>query len=452
MKKLFAVILSVLLCFSCFVGYRVKEEDGEDVLRLTIQDEETEIILNRKLATAFENSMKAQGRNITVKRTTISGGEYDRDVMNLYNTDTLGDVLFTIDSHAAQYSSNGLFYDLDEFIERDGFDMSKYDTSVIDTARAYQNQLSYFPRSFDQVTVFINVDFFEEMGLGDKIPQKKNGSWDWWTWSEMLSLCSELRTAIDAHKSANEKEYYFPLDINMAWNAVYDAIFKSFGGYTVDAENLKSGLDKANTEAYAKTVKALEFMKGLISNKYSPAYLSSLDNSAMMFLTRPSVMGCLDEGKHLAFAPLPKFDTAIDGIDENSVTYVGYGSSGYAIVGNSTKKDLAWEFIKFAVSEEGQAVISSTGSCIPTLNSLQTDDAEWTESVTDADGNAVDQSAFIYRGNTRSLATYARGVNTAQEYSIYGKMNQNLCDQLRKNSASETANYLYGQIKEYIRK
>ena len=455
MKNIMAGAMAMIMCCS-LAACGSKENKGE-TLWLTISDSSEELVLHTKLANAFVEKMKSAGKEVTVKRSTFSENDYGKGLSTLYATNTLGDVIFTYDTYAAQYAENETFDNLDTYIQRDGIDLDTFNTEIISSARAYQGQLTYFPRSYDQVTIFINNEFFERMGLGDKIPQPKdNGkgelTWDWWTWSELLSLCEELRTAIDAKEGAGA-DYYYPMDANLLWNAVYDPIIKSFGGYVVDVTTMSSGFNSENTAAYDATIKALDFMKGLMAKKYTPEGFGSFaaGNEAMAFQTRPSVVSCVDAMMDLSFAPMPKFDTGIDGITEDSVTYVGYGSAGYALNKKSENKDLAWEFIKFAMSAEGQAIIASQGSCIPTLNSQLNANAAWTEYVKDGDGNTVDQSAFLYAGNTLSLATYARGVQTETEYNIYNKIRANILDKLSDETAQSTASYLYNEIKNYIK-
>ena len=449
MKKIVGTLLAAVLSFSCLAMSACggSKEDSSNTLWITIQDSQAEGAIHVKLGDAFAKKMKEEkGIDVTVKRSTFNLSDYGKSITTLYATQSLGDVVFTYDTYASLYSKNDMFADLTPYVEKD-VDLSLYNSTIIESAKAYKNELSYFPRSFDQVTVFINNQFFKDMGMEDKIPAQKDGSWDWWTWSEMLSLLTELRTAINTKMTSAQASYYYPVDANLAWNAVYDSIIKSFGGYTVDAVNMKSGLDSANTEVYENTLKAISFMKNLIVNEYAHTAEGTFvaGNTAMAFMTRPSVSACKDAEMDISFAPMPKFDQAITGI-ENGTTYVGYGSGGYALNENSNKKDLAWEFIKFAISEEGQKLIASDGLCIPTIKSQLTTEGEWTKFLP-----GVDQSAFLYDAHTLTLATYARGVEQETEYNIYSKIKQNMMSALQNKEPANVASTLYSSIKNYIK-
>ena len=447
MKKLLALALSAVMCF----GLASCGEEESNVLWLTVEDSQVEGALHVKLGKAFAEKMKAErGIDVTVKRSTFSNNDYGKSINTLYATGTLGDVVFTYDNYAPQYVQEGYFADLTSYIAESEIDLTLYQEDAMNSGKVLGDKIAYFPRSFDQVTIFINNEFFEDLGMADKIPTAKDGSWDWWTWTELLSLCQELRTAIDENNSEAQAEYLYPMDANLLWNAVYDPIIKSFGGYTVDVATMRSGLDKNNpdTAAYNNTLKAIEFMQDLVHQKYTPNGYGAFTagNQAMAFCTRPSVSGAMEEGMDLSFAPLPTFDQAVTGI-ENGTTYVGYGSGGYALNANSSKKDLAWEFIQFAVSEEGQKIISSEGRCIPTLKSQLTENGDWTKFL-----DGVDQSAFLYNQHTLSLASFARGVKVDTEFTIYSKIRSNIMGELEEDkAAASVANALYNQIATYIK-
>lgn len=448
MKKFVALAMSALMCFGLAA---CGETDGENVLWLTVEDSQVEGALHVKLGKAFAEKMKAEkGVDVTVKRSTFSNNDYGKSINTLFATGTLGDVVFTYDNYAPQYLQEGYFADLTSYIADGGVDLSLYKEDAIASGTVLGNKIAYFPRSFDQVTIFINNEFFEDMGMADKIPTVKNGSWDWWTWTELLNLCGELRAAINTNMSEAQAEYYYPMDANLLWNAVYDPIIKSFGGYTVDVSAMNSGLNKDNpdTAAYNNTLKAIEFMQDLVHKQYTPAGYGAFTagNQAMAFCTRPSVTGAVEAAMDLSFAPMPKFDEAVTGI-ENGTTYVGYGSGGYALNAQSTKKDLAWEFIQFAISEEGQKIIASEGRCIPTIKSQLTTDGDWTKYL-----DGVDQSAFLYNAHTLSLASFARGVKVDTEFTIYSKIRSNIMGELEEDkTAASVASALYNQIKTYIK-
>ena len=450
MKKILAIALSLVSCFglaSCG-GY-----DGSDpnVLRITVNSTDPELNLSATLNRAFKQKMLEEyGREITIKQSTFSESNYAENIDTLVGSKELGDVVFTYDDKSGIKMKEGYFDDLDTFIAEDStFDINDYDAEIISSARSYQNQLAYIPRSFDQITMFINKDFFKDIGMEDKIPSTAiyGENWENWTWSALYDLCAEMRTAIDESDAyKNKRDYYCPLDANFFWNPVYDPILKAFGSYSVDVTTLKSGFDDENTAVYDKTIKALEFMQSFVKNQYSYAGWGSFSsgNQGLYLATRPAVTSCIDKGMDVAFAPFPKFTEETTGI-ANTTTYVGYGSAGYAIYSLSKNKDLAWEYIKFVCGEEGQKLIGANGTCVPVLKSELTANGEWTNSLP-----GVDQSAFIYDGHTRSLATYARGLLVNTEFNFYKETQSILIDGLEKKTAADICATVFNTVRHYL--
>lgn len=433
---------------------------SETTLKVTINgDSDEEIVLNSKLQKAFVEKKAKEG--VTVKfsaPSTFAAGTYQQDLNNLEAGRSLGDVIFAYDDKSGLNLSGDVFEALDSYIENDkDFDLSLYDKDIMDSARTYDNKIAYMPRSYDQVTLFINKAFFKKIDMGDRVPSKElyGENWENWTWKEFTTLLKDMREKLD-EKYGESASSYYPLDADFFWNPIYNAVIRSFGGNCVDIENMDSGFNP-NHPQYQATLKALDFMNDLVEKKYTPAGDGQFGNGkyeGMRFTTRPVVAGMLGMDKKtmdLAFAPVPKFTKETTGTTDEPTTYVSFGSSGYALNKNSKNKQLAWEFIKFTASEEGQKIIAATGSCVPVIASQKKSDADWTK-IEGLEG--VDQSAFIFEGNKKIVATYARGVNVKYETAIYTDTKNYMSTSLGKDdySAASLASKIYTKTKPYIKK
>lgn len=452
MKKLMALILAIVSTVGLVACGGGDETSGgdENILRVTVNGSDTELNLSAALNKRFKEKMAEQGKTVTIKQSTFAESTYAKDIDTLIATESVGDVIFTYDDKSGIQVKEGYFADLDQFIAKDAtFDINKYDAEIIQSARSYKGKLAYMPRSFDQITMFINKDFFKNIGMEDKIPSTAiyGENWENWTWKALYDLCAEMRTAINNSEAyGSKKDYYCPLDANFLWNPVYDPILKAFGSYSVDVATLKSGFDSSNSDVYSKTLSALDFMKSFVTNEYAYAGWGSFSsgNQGMYLATRPAVTTCKASGIDVAFAPFPKFTSETTGT-ENPTTYVGYGSAGYAIFDGSKNKDLAWEYIKFVCGEEGQKIIGSNGSCVPVLKSELHAEGEWTKALP-----GVDQSAFIFNGYTRSLAPYARGLLVNTEFNFYKETQSILIDGLEKKSAADICTTIFNTVQHYI--
>ena len=463
MKKLIsfiAVVLSSIICFSMFAcDCGNGDRDG---LIVTISDSDEDIEIQIALQDAFKDYMKGKGQNVKVTYNTYTSSSYEQDLLSLQSGNKLGDVIQTSDRFASLMAYKKIFEPLDDIISGDSsFNLSDYDNEIIDTARAYENKVYYMPRSYDQVVIFINTDFFNAIGVDYPKPDyNAEDPWGWWTWDECEELCDKIKLALVSTFGPDEAEYYYPMAANLFWNPVNNALIKSFGGKTVDVDDatISTGFNTAD-EKYAETLKAVEYMrklavKGWTSSTNDERFLASRGSNkctGMWFTTRPNVLKCLNNDINLAFAPVPKITETQTGKTENT-TYVGYGSAGYALSALSSQKTLAWEFVKFCASEAGQKIISDNGASVPTLNSLKNTSASWVNSVKDKNGSVIDQNAFLYNGNTRTLSTYARGVKAEEEYKIYESVQSKIISGITKDPAVTLCSDIYSTIKDYLKK
>ena len=462
MKKiisLIALLLSSVILFtavSCSGGGGKSERKD---LIVTISDDDKDIEIQIALQNAFVKYMKEKGTDVEVTYNTYTSSTYSQDLLSLQAGRALGDVIQTSDRFSSLFAYKKVFEPLDGFIADDSsFALEDYDEEIIESARSYNNKIYYMPRSYDQVVIFINTDFFNAIGVDYPKPDTSaEDPWAWWTWDKCIELCQQIREAVASSAYSANKDYVYPMDANVFWNPVYNAIIKSFGGKTVDAETLTTGFD-SNDSQYAETLKAMEFIKSLVTNKYTSssndtrflAKRGAINCAGMWFTTRPNVLTCLNNNINLAFAPIPRFTETQTEKAENT-TYIGYGSAGYAISAMSSQKTLAWEFVKFCASAEGQGIISANGASVPTLNNLKSLDASWVNPVK-VNGQVVDQSAFLYDGHTRTLSTYARGINAEVEYMIYQSVQSKIISGINNVSAAAICTDIYATIRDYIKK
>ena len=175
----------------------------------------------------------------------------------------------------------------------------------------------------------------------------------------------------------------------------------------------------------ARTVKAIEKLKDMLDKKYFEVISSSSfynKKSPMWLISRPSVTNSLktDRGiDNLRFLPIPIYDDAFTGLT-NGTSYYSYGSVGFAMYSKAKDKQLAYEYLEFTLSEQGQKIWAESGIAVPTLLSMQQDpNAEWTKHPSYITG--IDQSAFTFNDYKKDYyeripATYARTGTPSKYY------------------------------------
>lgn len=413
------IVIMLVFCFSLGIVACGVEDSGNSELKIGYRAENAEQILTKKLCEAFEAKMLQEGKTVKTKPVSVNAGSYNSEITRAYNAGTLCDIMYVTDEYASVWSENGVFEDLTPYFAQDNFDFSAYDAAAFDSAKAWENKIAYAPRSYDQFVVYLNLDFFNKYGVA--VPTSDN-----WTWSKLFEICEEFRQKIVEEHGEQDAEYYRSIDLEITWQPVYYAMIKAFGGYIIDVSTQTVGLEET------AAVNAIKKLDEMADKKYCPnpgsgsSYFPN-GRSAMYVMTRAACANLeRNDITNVAFLPFPVFDSAFTGVAD-SMAYLPYGSTGYAITSTSKQKDIAFEFVKFALSEEGQNIMGRNGSIVPVLKSLQENpDAAWRKGVDIL--KDIDQSAFIYNSHYVPLfSCYGRGYNPpTKERTMYDNVRESL--------------------------
>lgn len=434
--KVFVKMIVILLVLCVSLGMVACGGTNVDDSELTIgyKAENSEQILTKQLCKAFEEKMSLKGKSVKTKLVSINSGSYNAEIDKAYNAGTLCDVMYVTDEYASVWSENGVFEDLTPYFSNDNFDFSLYDDAAFESAKAWQNKIAYAPRSYDQFVVYLNLDFFAEYNVD--IPSAEN-----WTWTKLFEVCDELRQKIVAKYGSGNADYYRPIDCEITWQPLYYSMIKAFGGYIIDLQTNSVGLNQT------AAINAIKKLNEMADKKYCPNPGSGSNyfpngRSAMYIMTRASCANLTkNDITNVAFLPFPEYDSAFTGVDEGKA-FLPYGSTGYAITSTSKKKDVAYEFIKFTLSEEGQSLMGNNGSIVPVLKSLQNNpNASWCNKIDCLKG--VDQTAFVFSSSLANnyvplFSCFGRGFNPpAKERTLYDSLKQSL---LSMNSSTYADN------------
>lgn len=418
-KSIFACALALLTfgaCVSC--GGDNGANGGKVTLKIQYSNAaNSEQTLANNLKKAFVEKMTAEGVSVEVRLVGVTMGPgYNTSLMQGWKSGSLADVLFTQNDIVSRYARNGVYEDLTDRYTAANFDFSAYDEKAFADATV-DEKLYFAPRTIDQPVIFLNKDLFVKYGVD--VPTYG----DDWTWTKLVSVMSDLREGIDETEPSTLAKSIVPMDVSISWSAFYDAFVKSFGGYVYKAEDNSVGFTQTGTQT------AFEKLQDMVSKKYIPAQGGQLfvnKKAAMYVASRASVATLQARGNtNVAFLPIPVYDDAFTGLT-NGTSYYSYGATGWALNSKSKNKDIAWRFLQFVLSEEGQEIMSSTGSVLPVIKSMQTaESASWKtcfEFLKD-----VDQSAFVFSNDmagkyTRIPAAYARSAASTKaefEASVY---------------------------------
>ena len=383
LKKIITLILTLIFSTVFFVGCN-ETLPGEDVnsidlnvdpattatLRIAIMNEPGEIAMMEEL----ERGFKQKYPNVSLKIQKLTN--YEQAIQGDVASGVVYDIMWVSDQYVTLFADSDLIDNLDPLIEKSGFDTSLYYDSVIKLGQKNHNGSQYFlPRDYSKIVVYINKNIFEQHGVS--LPQ--NG----WTWTDFLNKCRELYDK-GCNYPANKQ---YAVEVDFDWRILMYSFSESFGG-TIINEQGEAVLDE-------KFQDGLKEMHKLIDNGYATYSQGVQQNfvsgrTAMRFQVRAYASaynaGLQDNLEAVSF---PKIETGVEG----ALPSCGAGTTGYGICKGSTNKALAWKFLEYMTSEEGQNIISQSGTVVPALKSLAEDENAVWRSVL-----PINSEAFVYDG------------------------------------------------------
>ena len=280
----------------------------------------------------YERFVNDDTGNLKLETNLLSG-----DGVDLYMTYTT-DIL-------AKRAEGNMALDLSELIERDGFDLTQYGGSLMESY--YINGKPYcVPTKLDQYGIVLNKDMFDAAGI--PIPTE-------WTFDEFREVAKKL-----THGEGQDKVY------GMFWNSQQDLTY--ILSYLVAQTNGGDPMYLSETEsAFTDPVvlAAVELIYNMMNvDGSSPTHADSVTQKLSqegVFLAGKSAMTIgpwmvrsikdLDNYPHdfvTAFAPYPVYAEG-----QRNFTQGGYGDM-LCINPKSEHIEEAWEFIKWFTSTDTQ--------------------------------------------------------------------------------------------------
>lgn len=315
--------------------------------------------------------------NVTIKAVKITGDNYISAVETRVKANNVPDLLFTSEGESFRFISQDILLNLKPYINAENSasgSTTGYEDQFVESAwrigqEDYNGAQMFLPRSSDRIVTHLNMSYItpaitywnNNCADGEELPLDivKNG----WTWGDFMDVCAALRLYYDS-KGWSAASGRYILDHSFTWGPVMFSMFKSNGA--VIAEN---GEWKFTDEGTRKTSEMIRTMveKGYIAPKnggganYETLYGAMLFHSSSAIAKYNNFVG--DDYDVVTF-PVINGD---DGV-------FGYGVPGYGIYAgiDKSKRDLAWQFLRYIVSAEGQNILARAGMCTPSVrNDLQ---------------------------------------------------------------------------------
>lgn len=321
--------------------------------------------------------------NITVKLEKVSS--YEQKIMSMINSGESYDVLHTPDNMVSYFAAEEILVNLEPYIKAQGFDRSLYFDSMIKLGQNNFNGDQYMlPREYSKIVTYWNKGLFDQYNI-TKRPTED------WTWEDFLAVCKEAKEKMPSN--------YIALDASMEYAILNYAILASNGVDTYLNEDHKL------IEDTSKIAAGMEMANEVVSNGYcfKPEIYSKGDffrkTAAMTFDVRPAFSNYADPSMANDFEVVPFPSIGDD-------PKIPAGTSGFGIYTGSKNKNVAWAFINFIMSEEGQLTLSKTGNIVPILKSLAEDpNAEWRK-LKNGVGREINNDVFIMHSDRDVVSKY----------------------------------------------
>ena len=433
MKKIATIALGALMTVSglsltaCGAPKAGAKEITVGILNNSSERENLKVLRN-----AFEKKYEAEGYKVKIVNLT---GSYNEAVYRMYMAGQLPDVIQVFDDTSAYWTSKGIYADLDEYIARDNIDLSLYVDSMIDIARSGQgddDSLYWLPRDYDKLVTYVNKDVFQAAGV--EVPTAEE-----WTWAKMLEVCQALKDNTNKVLAANQEiNVFYPMSFDPSWAPVYLTMFKN---YNVELASNGKAFDGKDEDIYACINEMLSLQ--------TKGYMSYGGNVNIT----TGELGLAVGGVRTGVPTYEMYDVNYEVLpfpsEINGNSYVGCGAVGYGMTTacSKDKKEIAWKFLSYMFSEEGQEEFSKSGAICPVMKSLlEKEDAEWKKY------SKVDDTAFYAYPERDIKVTFLQDFQPVEQHtSIYNNYTYMFKDLYKdKYNGRQTVEAFYSHYSKQI--
>ncbi len=261
---------------------------------------------------------------------------------------SLPDVFWMHSNEINKYAKYEMLLDLTDRIKSsDKVEMDKFPQDIVNIYN-YDGKQFAVPKDIDTIALWYNKKMFDEAGL--KYPDES------WTWDDFKNACAKLT-------KSDGSQYGYALKPSNNQDGWYNMVY-SMGGEIISEDKKSSGFDKEGT------IKAIDFMTGIIKAGYTPSYEVVNENDPTVLFESGKVAMITQGSWMLAelcnndyvkanadIAPLPK-----DASTGRRVSI--YNGLGWAAAANTKNPDAAWQLIEYLGSKEAQQKQSDLGIVI----------------------------------------------------------------------------------------
>lgn len=325
-------------------------QKGAVTLTLGIWDSNQEPF-TRELCEAYQRENPEVNIEIQLTPFRQGVGEYWTKLEAGAMGGTAPDVFWCNGLHAQSYMEGGILLDLQDYIEKAGYDLSVFPQAIRDLY-TFDGHLYAIPKDFDLNAVWYNKEIFDEAGVS--YPERG------WTWDDMVDTARKL--------TDKEKGIYglaAPLKNQVFY---YNTVFAA-GGWILSPDRKCTGYDDPKTE------EGIQVWLDLIDEGLSPSFADLSDTSEdALFLSGRLAMNWAGSYRTPEYLSSEELKGKIDCVElpsyKGKMANVMHGI-GYCVYKQSPHVDEAVSFALWLGGEEAQEIQGKSGVVISARNSAQ---------------------------------------------------------------------------------
>ncbi len=322
-KFITLLLVAGLVLVACGgTGGKGSAEGDEIVLKFSYWDNFDEDIFKK-----FES----ENPGIKIEHVLYPDSEYSQKINTMLIGGTAPDVIIAFETDLPRFKEAGLIEDLDPYMANSDVGKQEFIPAVDELSKIVDGNYG-LPWSYAGEFVYYNKDLFDSAGV-----DYPDGTW---TWEDYADAAAKLTV-----RDGNTTDVWGTDKIN--FRGIWYSMIGSYGDSIIDSDNnivLGDGLKK--------TLEIENRMVNIDKSAPQPEAGESIGDlfaAGKAAMTRTgSWMTALygDSEFNWDIAPLPK------GTKDYTTLHTGF----YTINAASEKKEAAWKFIEFMMSEEGQSM------------------------------------------------------------------------------------------------
>ncbi|WP_281693177.1 extracellular solute-binding protein [Agathobaculum desmolans] len=334
-KRIFAVVLSLVLLILSSCAAQKPQDDNRQVLRVVLWDYDV-TTYDRDIIQAFER----ENPDIRVDVTSYRSEIYTSSVQTMLESGAQVDVVYVNQmAMLTELMEKGFSLPLDDLIQQDGIDLSNF--LYPDALRNADGALMALPYRTDRFVLYYNRDMFDAAGIA--YPDADM------TWDALVDTALQLQRHLDKTSGQAERYSVFSIYIPTHWSEYLTSA--PFSVDTMDLSQLRQGmqmliaLQQQGAMVPISEIRAQRGVQRLFENGNYGMYLSG--TWLMHYLKLDQEAGSCT--MYWGVTDRPHW-AQMENVDAAWI-------SALSINQNSQRVEAAWRFVQFVCGKAGAEIM-----------------------------------------------------------------------------------------------